>query len=355
MRDTNQDLDFSLRHLSSTTHPRREFVAGLRADLQQRTGGTSSRRPRRLRIEAIPWLDLAWLRSTFAQAGLVVVLVGLVALAAWLLPSLAPLAGQSTGRTGPSMLTPLAGKPQPSSIPGTTLAQPSHVLPTGALTPSATAPAAVTAAATTVVTVTTAATATPAPEAVITLSSVPEPLLCSNSPGPLRSEVTLPPQPTFSSLSAKDQSRSRRILARYNQLCTDVKNLQVQYIQANHDHLAFQSFLFSQQLLKRNTDNLQSSLNIYDSFIKQGNAALQTAIDTLNDRSGFDSSGNVVLLDMVDGNVNSALDNFLAARNFLANGVNELHGGLNQFHQVWGVGVPNIPEMHPAPYVLPAS
>ncbi len=90
------DLDASLRRLSNETHPRPVFVARLRGDLEQKTAQPPRRRP-----------HFPWTRPLFAQAALLALLVGLVALALGLAPHLLASPTRMPG------VQPVAGTPGP--------------------------------------------------------------------------------------------------------------------------------------------------------------------------------------------------------------------------------------------------
>ena len=115
-------------------------------------------------------------------------------------------------------------------------------------------------------------------------------------------------------------------------------------------------FMYSQQLLNRDTTELQKDLDNFDSYIKQGQAAQTTAEAAVGGDPGLDLSGNVTNPDTYNNSVQSALANDWTARNFLNLATYQLHSGLLQYQYIWGanVGIPDIPKWHLTPYQLPA-
>lgn len=102
------DLDAALRRLSGDTHPAPGFVAQLRAQVEQKTASAEAFSPRRR------GLNLTWVRPLIAQGALVLLLVGLIALAVALNPRTQP---QSTPL--PGVLTAVStSAPWVDGIPG---------------------------------------------------------------------------------------------------------------------------------------------------------------------------------------------------------------------------------------------
>ncbi len=116
------------------------------------------------------------------------------------------------------------------------------------------------------------------------------------------------------------------------------------------------SFMYSQQLLGRDTTELQNVLNNFDSYITQGQAGQTAAEAAVGGDPGLDLSGNVTNPDQYNSSVQSALSNDWVARNFLNLATYQLHSGLLQYQYTWGsnVGIPDIPKWHLTPYQLPS-
>jgi hypothetical protein len=119
------------------------------------------------------------------------------------------------------------------------------------------------------------------------------------------------------------------------------------------DH--FLTFMYSQQLLNRDTTTLQGVLDNFDSYYSQAETGLHDAKAAVGGDPGLDLSGNVTNPDQYNTSVHAALNADWTARNFLNLAVYQLHSGLLQYQYIWGpdVGIPDIPKWHLTPYQLP--
>jgi hypothetical protein len=88
------------------------------------------------------------------------------------------------------------------------------------------------------------------------------------------------------------------------------------------------TFMYQQQLLKRDTTQLQDDLDNFDSYIKQGLAAQAAAKFDVGGEPGLDLGGNVTDPGKYNNSIDSALNNDWSARNFLNLAVYQLHSGL---------------------------
>jgi hypothetical protein len=116
------------------------------------------------------------------------------------------------------------------------------------------------------------------------------------------------------------------------------------------------TFMYSQQLLGRDTTTLQAILDNFDSYVTQGKAGLTAAQNAISGDPGLDTSGNVTGADLYNSSIKAALDNDWVARGNLNQAVYQLHSGLLQYQYIWGTnaGIPDIPKWHLTPYQLPS-
>ncbi len=168
----------------------------------------------------------------------------------------------------------------------------------------------------------------------------------ANAMGPASSSAaTATPLPA-------EARRAVRLKNEYNQVRDAANSLVSVTVQAQADRGEYVHFMDGQSALGRDTSLLEKGLSIFDSQMTLAKNEHTSAVDTLADRSGFDSSGNVKNNDAVESVITKAL---LAANQeqiYLTQAVAELHSDLNLYHQVWSVNVPSIPKLRLAAIVL---
>jgi hypothetical protein len=120
-------------------------------------------------------------------------------------------------------------------------------------------------------------------------------------------------------------------------------------------HDRYLTFMYSQQLLNRDTTELQNDLDNFDSYYSQAKTGLTAAKAAVGGDPGLDASGAVTDPEKYNSSVQAALNSDWTTRNFLNLAVYQLHSGLLQYQYIWGpnVGIPDVPKWHLAPYQLP--
>lgn len=169
------------------------------------------------------------------------------------------------------------------------------------------------------------------------------------TPGLALAADTTPP------MTPAQQKRAERVQLEYEKLRTDTNDLGGLFEQAGGYRSTYAGFLASEQYHGRDTKSLENHLSVFDSYITSGTAARKNGLDILADRSGFDSNGSVININVVEAQILKALPYYLQSRSLLVSAVYNLHSGLDLYHQVTGVDVPNIPKLHFDPYYLASA
>ncbi len=151
----------------------------------------------------------------------------------------------------------------------------------------------------------------------------------------------------------KQQAQADRLKKEYQQLRNDMYALNDLFAQAAGYRQTYLRFMYGEQVNKHDTSMLEAALALYDSYITQGlNYQKKGHID-LGYPKGFDSTGqNVININVVSGEINAALPDYLTSRNYARLAIYTLHSALNLYHQRSSLDVPNVPKYHPSPYCL---
>jgi hypothetical protein len=159
--------------------------------------------------------------------------------------------------------------------------------------------------------------------------------------------------PTQTATLTEAQADQAAVLkSQYHQLKAELYGLNAVFDKAAGYRNTYVAFLTSEQFHGRNTKTLEDSLSNFDSYIHLAREAQQNGIIALDETKGFDSSGNVVDIALVSGEIHSALGFDSTAHFYLNLAVFELHSALNLYHQVSGVEVPDIPKLRLPPFTF---